>query len=45
MLHVRPALASISHVKFRTLLRALEDLDRRGQQKKNTSSFELSGLN
>ena len=40
MLHVRPALASISHVKFRTLLRALEDLDR-GQQKKNTSSFEL----
>ena len=44
MLHVRPALASISHVKLRTLLRALEDLDR-GQQKKNTSSFELSGLN
>ena len=44
MLHVRPALASISHVKFRTLLRALEDLDR-DQEKKNTSSFELSGLN
>lgn len=44
MLHVRPALASISHVKFHTLLRALEDLDR-DQQKKNTSSFELSGLN
>ena len=44
MLHVRPVLASNSHVKFRTLLRALEDLDR-DQQKKNTSSFELSGLN
>ena len=44
MLHVRPALASISRVKFRTLLRALEDLDR-DQQKNNTSSFELSGLN
>ena len=44
MLHVRPALASISHVKFGTLLRALEDLDR-DKRKKNTSSFELSGLN
>jgi len=44
VLHVRPALASISHVKFRTLVRALEDLDR-DQRKNNASSFELSGLN
>ena len=37
-------LAHLLRTDYLWIVRALEDLDR-GQQKKNTSSFELSGLN